>query len=70
MNVYEMYIEMNKRVANNEDMRDKRFKHVQCTDRFTGKIYKNINALPVELAESPEYFVMFKPEAKYLEVLK
>ena len=57
MNVYEMYLEMNKR-----------FKKVKCIERSTGKVFKKIEDLPVELAESPEYFVMFKPEVKYKDM--
>ena len=59
MNVYEMYLEMNKRKKN-----------VRCIERATGNVYKRVEDLPILLAESPEYFVMFKPEVKYSEVLK
>ena len=59
MNVYEMFLEMNKR-----------FKKVKCIGRATGTTYKRIEDLPVELAESPEYFVMFKPEVKYSDFVK
>ena len=57
MNVYEMYLEMNTR-----------FKKVRCIERSTDKVFKHIEDLPVELAESPEYFVMFKPEVKYKDM--
>ena len=57
MTVYEMYIEMKQR-----------FKNPRCIERSTGKVFKNIEELPVELAESPEYFVMFKPEVKYKDL--
>ena len=57
MNVYEMYVEMKKR-----------FKKVKCIDRLNGTIYKTLESLPISLAESPEYFVMFKPEVKYKDM--
>ena len=59
MNVYEMFIEMNSRK-----------KKVRCIERATGTTYKCIEDLPVHLAESPEYFVMFKPEVKYSDFVK